>query len=53
MNPPLTTLRQDKAGLGTAAGEAIVRLAEDGPPDGPVVLPVTLVERGSSAAPRA
>jgi LacI family transcriptional regulator len=51
MNPPLTTLRQDKAGLGAAAGSAIVRLAEGAPADGPVVLPVQLVERGSSAAP--
>jgi LacI family transcriptional regulator len=53
MNPPLTTLRQDKAGLGAAAGSAIVRLAGSEPADGPVVLPVELVERGSSAPPAA
>jgi LacI family transcriptional regulator len=52
MNPPLTTLRQDKAGLGAAAGSAIARLAGGEPANGPVVLPVELVERGSSAAPQ-
>jgi LacI family transcriptional regulator len=52
MNPPLTTLRQDKAGLGAAAGTAIARLAGGEPANGPVVLPVELVERGSSAGPR-
>jgi LacI family transcriptional regulator len=50
INPPLTTLRQDKAGLGAAAGEALVRLIEGGPasPD-PIVLPVELVQRESTA----
>jgi LacI family transcriptional regulator len=50
MNPPLTTIRQDKAGLGAAAGSALVRLI-----DGEVeavtqstVLPVELVRRGST-----
>ncbi len=52
MNPPLTTVRQDKAGLGAAAGSAIARLAGGEPANGPVVLPVELVERGSSAAPQ-
>ena len=28
MNPPLTTIRQDKAGLGAAAGAALVRLID-------------------------
>jgi LacI family transcriptional regulator len=54
MNPPLTTLRQDKAGLGRAAGAALVGLIggdEDAAAD-TVVLPVELIERGSSAAPR-
>jgi LacI family transcriptional regulator len=51
MNPPLTTVRQDKAGLGSAAGSAIARLAAGEQPSGPVVLPVELVERGSSAGP--
>jgi LacI family transcriptional regulator len=53
MNPPLTTLRQDKAGLGRAAGAALVRMIrdEDGTAVGTAVLPVELIERGSSAAP--
>jgi LacI family transcriptional regulator len=53
MNPPLTTLRQDKAGLGTAAGAELVRMI-DGEPESamPVVmLPVELIARGSSAPP--
>jgi LacI family transcriptional regulator len=52
MNPPLTTIRQDKAGLGTAAGSAIARLAGGEQASDPVVLPVELVERGSSGGPR-
>jgi LacI family transcriptional regulator len=52
MNPPLTTVRQDKAGLGAAAGSAIARLVGGEQPSGPVVLPVELVERGSSAGPQ-
>jgi LacI family transcriptional regulator len=50
MNPPLTTVRQDKAGLGVAAGTALVRLI-DGKPDDvtqSTVLPVELVRRGST-----
>ena len=50
MNPPLTTVRQDKAGLGAAAGSALVRLI-DGEPDDvteSTVLPVELVRRGST-----
>ena len=31
MNPPLTTVRQDKAGLGVAAGSALVRLIDGEP----------------------
>lgn len=51
INPPLTTLRQDKAGLGAAAGEALVRLIEGGPASpAPIVLPVELVQRESTAA---
>ena len=49
MNPPLTTVRQDKAGLGVAAGSALVRLI-DGDLDAvtqSTVLPVELVRRGS------
>lgn len=52
VNPPLTTLRQDKLGLGAAAGDALVaRIAGD--PDRPPLrtLPVELVVRGSTAAP--
>jgi LacI family transcriptional regulator len=50
MNPPLTTLRQDKAGLGVSAGSALVRLI-DGEQDAVTqytVLPVELVRRGST-----
>ena len=50
MNPPLTTIRQDKAGLGAAAGSALVRLI-DGDRDAvtqSTVLPVELVRRGST-----
>jgi LacI family transcriptional regulator len=49
MNPPLTTIRQDKAGLGAAAGSALLRLVE-GESDAvtqATVLPVELVRRGS------
>ncbi|HET6547335.1 MAG TPA: LacI family DNA-binding transcriptional regulator [Solirubrobacter sp.] len=52
VNPPLTTLRQDKLGLGAAAGDALVaRIAHD--PDRPPLrmLPVELIVRGSTAAP--
>jgi LacI family transcriptional regulator len=52
VNPPLTTLRQDKLGLGGAAGDALVaRIAGD--PGRPPLrqLPVELVVRGSTAAP--
>jgi LacI family transcriptional regulator len=52
VNPPLTTLRQDKLGLGAAAGDALVaRIAGD--PDRPPLrtLPVELIVRGSTAAP--
>ena len=50
MNPPLTTVRQDKAGLGVAAGSALVRLI-DGEQDAvteSTVIPVELVRRGST-----
>jgi LacI family transcriptional regulator len=52
VNPPLTTLRQDKLGLGGAAGDALVaRIAGD--PGRPALrqLPVELVVRGSTAPP--
>jgi LacI family transcriptional regulator len=50
LNPPLTTLRQDKLGLGAAAGEGLIaRIA--GAIDRPPLrtLPVELVVRGSTA----
>jgi LacI family transcriptional regulator len=47
--PPLTTLRQDKQGLGAAAGEALVALLEeDGEAQAATTLPVELVVRGST-----
>jgi LacI family transcriptional regulator len=52
VNPPLTTVRQDKLGLGAAAGDALVaRIAGD--PDRPPlrILPVELVVRASTAPP--
>ena len=50
LNPPLTTLRQDKLGLGAAAGEALVARI-NGDQDRPSLhsLPVDLVVRGSTA----
>jgi LacI family transcriptional regulator len=52
VHPPLTTLRQDKAGLGAEAGRALIALI-DGKTDLPeaVTLPVELIVRGSTAAP--
>jgi DNA-binding LacI/PurR family transcriptional regulator len=47
--PPLTTLRQDKPGLGAAAGEALVALMEgDGDAQAATTLPVELVVRDST-----
>jgi LacI family transcriptional regulator len=50
VNPPLTTLRQDKAGLGSAAGAAVMALI-DGEVEVPRAraLPVQLVVRDSTA----
>jgi LacI family transcriptional regulator len=54
VQPPLTTLRQDKFGLGVAAGKALTELIDKEPPPSPgVTLPVELVVRGSTAPPRA
>jgi LacI family transcriptional regulator len=52
VHPPLTTLRQDKAGLGAEAGRALMALidGEDHVPDA-VTLPVELVVRGSTTSP--
>jgi LacI family transcriptional regulator len=54
VQPPLTTLRQDKARLGAEAGRALTRLiaAETAAPEA-VTLPVELVVRASTAAPPA
>ena len=48
--PGLTTLRQDKQGLGAAAGEALLALMEEEDGDAPaaITLPVELVVRGST-----
>jgi LacI family transcriptional regulator len=52
IHPPLTTLRQDKAGLGAEAGRALLALI-GGEADTPAVmtLPVELVVRGSTTSP--
>jgi len=50
VNPPLTTMRQDKLGLGFAAGDALVaRVAGDGDRPPLRTLDVELVVRGSTA----
>jgi LacI family transcriptional regulator len=49
--PPLTSVRQDRVGLGTAAVEALLRMLDS--PDSPpasTVLPTELIRRESSAA---
>ena len=54
LQPPLSTIRQDKHGLGTTAADALLRMIEqvDAPP--PITtLPVELVVRDSSRARRA
>jgi LacI family transcriptional regulator len=50
MNPPLTTLRQDKAGLGVAAGTALMRLidGDEQAVQPSTVLAVDLIRRGST-----
>ncbi len=52
INPPLTTMRQDKLGLGAAAGDALVARIAGDPGRQPLLrLPVELVVRGSTAPP--
>ena len=52
LDPPLTTIRQDRAGLGAAAAGALLELVEDPEAAPPVrTLPVELVVRGSTAPP--
>jgi LacI family transcriptional regulator len=54
LNPPLTTLRQDKLGLGAAAGEALIARINGDDTRSPLrMLDVELVVRGSTAAPPA
>ena len=52
VHPPLTTLRQDKAGLGAEAGRALLALISGDSDEPPVkTLPVELVVRGSTTSP--
>jgi LacI family transcriptional regulator len=54
LNPPLTTLRQDKLGLGAAAGEALIARINGDDARPPLrMLDVELVLRGSTAPPAA
>jgi LacI family transcriptional regulator len=53
MQPALTTIRQDKLGLGATAAEALLRMIElDGSPPPGITLPVELVVRASSGGKR-
>jgi LacI family transcriptional regulator, galactose operon repressor len=53
VQPPLTTIRQDKYGLGEAAAVALLELASDKDESpGLVILPVELIVRDSTASPR-
>ena len=53
LHPPLTTVRQDKLGLGAAAAHALLRQIDDESSPPPASLPVELVVRGSTAPPPA
>ncbi len=50
VHPPLTTLRQDKTGLGVQAASALLRQIEGADTAEPVTLAVELIVRGSTAA---
>jgi LacI family transcriptional regulator len=51
LRPALTTVRQDKLGLGAAAAEGLIRMIEDESAEAPVVtLPVELAVRESCGA---
>jgi len=51
VSPALTTIRQDKRGLGAAAAHSLVQMMEDPQATPPVLmLPVDLVVRASSGA---
>lgn len=47
----LTTVHQDHAAKGRAAGEMLLTLLRGEEPEEPVLLPTRLVERGSTAPP--
>jgi LacI family transcriptional regulator len=49
VHPPLTTIRQDKAGLGAAAATALLKQVDRTDGAVPPTLPVELVIRGSTA----
>ena len=51
VHPPLTTVAQDKAGLGVAAARALLRQIAGADTAEPVTLPIELVVRSSTAAP--
>jgi LacI family transcriptional regulator len=60
LHPPLTTVRQDKAGLGAAAARSLLREIDDdeaersdGGPSPPIYLPVELIDRDSTGPPPA
>ncbi|WP_231956728.1 MULTISPECIES: LacI family DNA-binding transcriptional regulator [unclassified Actinoplanes] len=46
--PGLTTVAQDKTGIGTSAAEAIVAMLSGAPTPAPTTLPTTLITRGST-----
>jgi LacI family transcriptional regulator len=50
MHPPLTTLAQDKPGLGIEAARALLRQIEGADTAEPVTLPIALVVRGSTTS---
>jgi LacI family transcriptional regulator, galactose operon repressor len=53
ISPPLTTIRQDKRGLGSTAAQALVEMIEDSETTPPVrILPVELVVRESCGGKR-
>ena len=49
MHPPLTTLAQDKPGLGVEAARVLLRQIEGAESAAPVTLPIDLIVRGSTA----
>lgn len=52
VKPSLTTIKQDKIGMGNAAGELLLNMIESkSESHTPVVMPVELVERDSTAQP--